>query len=272
MKLHETTKADAIQSLKDFGFYTLKENVVPSEERHKMIDLFEEIEKEENPDRGANYLKDDGKVALLNLHLSHPETFLNYVSHPLIMEIVREVLQDEVILSVFGGFRSRRDGKKMPHIDSRLPVQRFDQTMEMLIMICVTDFTPENGATAVWPLSHKSGMDPREVEDGNNLPGKIQCSAKAGDVIMFLGQTWHDIPSNFSSVNRWGLVIRYSRWWIKPFADFTKCSPEIFDQLTAEQKGLFGFTSRPPAPGQEPIYILRDVADLPDKYEDAIQI
>ena len=60
------------------------------------------------------------------------------------------------------------------------------------------------------------------------------------------GQTWHQIGRNINSKDRWGIIIHYKKWWIKPSTNYTKCGNNIFKKLNNKQKELFGFNSISP--------------------------
>ena len=44
------------------------------------------------------------------------------------------------------------------HIDSHLPAGKFNNTTDVVILICLDDFSKENGSTKIWPRSHLSGI------------------------------------------------------------------------------------------------------------------
>ena len=69
---------------------------------------------------------------------------------------------------------------------------------------------------------------------------------KKGSLVFFLGQTWHKIGENFNKKDRWGILLHYKRWWIKPSTNFTKCGNKIFKILNTKQKKILGFNSISP--------------------------
>ena len=71
-------------------------------------------------------------------------------------------------------------------------------------------------------------------------------NAKKGSLVFFLGQTWHQIGTNLNKEDRWGILIHYKRWWIKPQTNFTKCGNKIFKMLNNKQKKILGFNSISP--------------------------
>ena len=53
-------------------------------------------------------------------------------------------------------------------------------------MTCLTDFTPENGSTAIVPKSH---INPHYPQDEREFfAASLQLTASPGDVIMFAGE------------------------------------------------------------------------------------
>ena len=262
--------SQVIDHLENFGF-AIEEGVIPQSECLQLAEALDAVEAEQ---RALGYTKymNDAQVTLFNVHLLAPDLFLDKINIPKVMEVVSSVLHDDFILSNFNASRSvSKGGGKRAHIDSRVPIADFRHTMQIVAMLCLDDFTPENGSTYVWPYSHTTSQDPRKLRDSTDLPGRVQCYAPRGSVIYILGQTWHDIGSNCGNKRRWGVIAYYARWWIKPTFDFTKCGPEIYRRLTSCQKSLFGFNSRPPKYGDDRILTMTKVEDLPEDYYEAQQ-
>jgi len=260
---------DILEHLKTFGF-AIEENVITNDECNKMAKMLNEIEDEKKVKR--TLVSTDSQTVLLNVHLERPSIFLDKISIPKVMDTLSKVFNDEFILSNFNASKSGAKGGNRIHIDSRVPIRDFSSTLQIAALLCIDDFTEKNGATIVWPHSHNSGMDPRRFRDKFSSPGKIYASASKGSVIYTLGQTWHDVGPNIDGSRRWGIIAYYSRWWIKPTFDFTKCGPELYSKLSTKQKVLFGFTSIPPTHQQNRAYTLISEKDLPSNYEDVFKI
>lgn len=259
-----------IDYLQNFGF-AVAHDVIPEKECSQMADVLDEIEAEQRTLDHTKYMNDT-QVTLFNVHLLKPNLFLDKINIPKVMKVVSSVLHDDFILSNFNASRSvSKEGGQRVHIDSRVPITDFQHTMQIVAMLCLDDFTPENGSTYVWPNSHTSSQDPRKIRDLSDLPGEIQCYAPRGSVIYILGQTWHDIGPKTEDVRRWGIIAYYARWWIKPTFDFTQCGPEIYNLLTSQQKALFGFNSRPPTDANQRTMTVTDIEDLPEDYYEATQ-
>lgn len=142
----------------------------------------------------------------------------------------------------------------------------FDNTFQIVAMLCLDDFTASNGSTVVWPGSHRSGIDPRAMRGRDTIPpGRVAATAARGSVVYILGQTWHDIGPNLDGSRRWGVIAYYSRWWIKPTFDFTQATPSLYNRLSTRQKVLLGYNSRPPRPDEDRIYTLTRADELPSR-------
>ena len=76
----------------------------------------------------------------------------------------------------------------------------------------LTPFTPENGATLIWPGSHGAAA---LLPDTDAPP--IAALANPGDVIVFLGSTRHGAGANGSRTVRGAIIISYSLGWLKPY-------------------------------------------------------
>jgi ectoine hydroxylase-related dioxygenase (phytanoyl-CoA dioxygenase family) len=83
----------------------------------------------------------------------------------------------------------------------------------------LTDFTIENGATGVVPMSHRSRLrrPPPDIQSDSPLIKPV--TGRAGSVMMWHGGLFHQARANTSSQIRVGLNIAcYPRWfnnWIE---------------------------------------------------------
>lgn len=257
------------QHLETYG-YAVEKGIVDVDECIKMADILDELE-EEHTKTGEISSKTDTQVTIDNIHILRPDIFLSKISVPKIIDTASTVLRDQIILSSFNASRSvGPNGGKMPHIDARMPIQDFSNSVQLVCTICLDDFTTRNGATNVWPLSHKSGENIPENNEGD-MPGKISVTAPRGSVIYFVAQLWHDVGPNLDGNRRWGIHAVYSRWWIKPVYDFIFCGTDIYNKLTLQEKILFGFNSVPPRPGGKRRYTRTRTEDIPSDYNETLQ-
>lgn len=256
---------EILEKLEKFGF-AIVENVLDNNECDKLTNILDEMEEEYRKLENNDFIT-DAQIQIPNIHLLRPDLFLNKINLPIIMNIAKQVLDSPFVLSNFNASRSGPNGGDRVHIDSRIPISDFSHTTHLVSMICLDDFTEKNGATIVWPESHKTGKDPRMKRDEIKVKEGKFASAKKGSVIFNLGQTWHDVGPNLDGSRRWGIISYYTRWWIKPTYDFTKCGTEIFNMLNDEQKELFGFSSMPPSDAFKRYRTVIPVKDLPNTYK-----
>ena len=189
------------------------------------------------------------QILIRNLILEKPEIFMPVISLSPVLNVVSNIFRDQFIM---GGCQASnslysKDVKYelKRHIDSYAAEKDVHNTLQMLAVICLNDFNTLNGSTKIWPKSHKSGI---AIHKHPSLSKKFLCDYKdliapQGSIAFLLGQTWHAIGKNVNNQDRWGILVDYRRWWMKPAFDFTKCGEKIFNRLTIEQKILLGFTS-----------------------------
>ena len=194
---------------------------------------------------------DKGQVVIRDLVLRDPSTFLSTINKKIINKTLYKIFNDQFILDNCMASNSVKTNKYgtgyTVHIDSHLPAEKFNNTTDVVILICLDDFSKENGSTKIWPRSHLSGIRAQNIKLNQKKLKKIKnIKAKKGSIVFFLGHLWHQIGKNENSLDRWGILCHYKRWWIKPSTDFTKCGKKIFKMLTEDQKRIFGFNSISP--------------------------
>ena len=219
----------------------------------------------------------NGQTFIRNVILDKPELFMPLIDLKPIMLVLERIFKDIFILDGLGISKSHKITKKKftrtpPHVDSHIVSPSKNHILDIVACICLDDFTKFNGATKVWPKSHKSGVlihkDPKYK---NKIPsGAIDLQCLKGDIFFFTGQTWHQIGENKNNKRRWGVLSHYKRWWIKPSIDYTKCGKNIFKKLNDMQKILLGFTSRTPSPQSGRLKTILDISNLSDDYDKAI--
>jgi len=221
-----------------------------------------------------------GQETIRDLVLRDPKNFLYLIDKKEIMHILENIFKENFILDNCMASNSINKKKKyfgLVHIDSHLPCKSINETSDVVVCYCLDEFTKENGSTKVWPKSHLSGI---RIHKDKNYSKKIKknfkyAEAKKGSLIIFLGQTWHQIGKNLNSKRRWGVLCHYKRWWIKPSTDWTKCGPVIYKLLNKKQKELFGFTSISPKfnfkKNSRVLKTLRKSSTLNNEYFKAIQ-
>lgn len=126
------------------------------------------------------------------------------------------------------------------------------------VMWPLTPFTAENGATRIYPGSHRA-----PIESLDHLGEPIAAVCEPGTAICFLGSTVHGAGPNRSQAVRRGIVIGYSLGWLKPYENpWLAYPPAIARQFTPELADLAGYAQHRPNlgnyEGQCPSILLRD--------------
>ena len=99
---------------------------------------------------------------------------------------------------------------------------------------------------------------------------KIQVTAKKGSLIIFLGQTWHQLGDNHLGTKRWGILYHLKKWWIKPSSDYSKYFYKSFAKFNNRQKMLLGFSSISPLPLSKRIKTKVSPKSLPKSYKNLL--
>ena len=246
--LQKTNKI--VSELKKNGF-AIQKNVISKSKAGKYIKSLEEINKSIRKNKYfLDELSINGQLIIRDLVLRSPNKFLDIIDVPLIMNVLKNIFQDKFILDNIMASNSVKVDKQNSkiHMDAHLPTKQFNNTSDVVIFFCLNDFTKQNGCTKVWPKSHLSGLRIQQDKNYNKYSKKKfkYIEAPAGSCVFLLGQTWHQIGRNINSKDRWGIIIHYKKWWIKPSTNYTKCGNNIFKKLNNKQKELFGFNSISP--------------------------
>ena len=189
-----------------------------------------------------------GQLIIRDLILRNPKIFLNLIDLKIITQVLDSVFDEEYILDncmASNSVNVKQKYDRIVHIDSHIPVTNPLHTLDLVVVVCLNNFNKFNGSTIVWPKSHLSGIKIQKQINVNKKKFKI-INAKKGSLVFFLGQTWHQIGKNLNKEDRWGILLHYKRWWIKPATNFTKCGNKIFKMLNNKQKKILGFNSISP--------------------------
>jgi ectoine hydroxylase-related dioxygenase (phytanoyl-CoA dioxygenase family) len=153
------------------------------------------------------------------------------IGHPEILSVVEPLLGEDCHVIANTAWRQKADdnthgGRNWhldagPHIprpagvpwDERIPYPIFAVACHIFLMDCPL----ESGPTGVIPKSHTSGQAPprdRSTDDTLtwNGTGPVPIIAKAGDVSLFVSDTWHRrLPSLEGDPGRFFLQVHYAR-------------------------------------------------------------
>lgn len=114
-----------------------------------------------------------------------------------------------------------------------LPFQTFTSSkpIAMNVLVCLDDFTKENGATFVVPKSHEVEYLPNKI----NQKKTKQLIAKKGDVIFLDAMLYHRAGENLTSKDRNLIVNMFTLPFVKPQLNYSK----MLKKKSFQDKKLF---------------------------------
>jgi ectoine hydroxylase-related dioxygenase (phytanoyl-CoA dioxygenase family) len=102
---------------------------------------------------------------------------------------------------------------QIPHSDQSMwPIPKGSMELCVNVFWPFCDFTPENGATRVWPDTHHHLLDRSKP-----LGEPKVCSMEPGDALILLGSTVHAAGANIASRPRRAAIVSYCLGWLKAY-------------------------------------------------------
>ena len=153
--------------------------------------------------------------------LNRSEVWERVAIHPFVLEVVRGVLGDDMLLSTMGtAVIDPGETAQAIHCDDQLyGIQRPHKNLVCNTMWALSDFTAENGATRLVPGSHRFPLYPHERpgqqdHSSQGIPKREEFDTLAaempkGSICFVVGTCYHGGGSNASNERRWGLTINY---------------------------------------------------------------
>lgn len=109
--------------------------------------------------------------------------------------------------------------------------------VEVSVVVALTDFVEENGATAVVPGSHRWETDRRPDEHEVTY-----AEMPAGSAVIYLGSTIHAGGTNQTPCGRPGIHLSYVVGWLRPEENNTLAvPPEVARTLPRRAQELVGY-------------------------------
>lgn len=130
-----------------------------------------------------------------------------------------------------------------PHRDHDLwPAIKGGHQFQVNVMWPLSPFTVENGATRLWPGSH------RLTYDGDASEGAaVAATCEPGDALVWLGGTLHGAGANVSDDLRRGIIVSYCLGWLKPFElQWLVYPPEVARHFDPDLAALVGYAQHRP--------------------------
>lgn len=185
------------------------------------------------------------------------------VQHSLVLAIVRKILSpwcDTLQLNLTQALALYPGAlPQLPHRDQDMWRGAIGEIEYLVnVMWPFTRYTPENGATVIYPASHGArALDPRMPD------GEFAATLEPGSALLFLGSTLHGAGGNRSTEVRRGALISYCLGWLKPYENqWLAYPPAVARNFNPELAALVGYTQHRPNlgnfEGQCPSVLLRE--------------
>jgi ectoine hydroxylase-related dioxygenase (phytanoyl-CoA dioxygenase family) len=147
---------------------------------------------------GRHVLEAIGEADTLRCCLAYDDAFVGIAAHAGVLEVCRALLGDFFVLTQQNGIINppgRTHVQTAFHRD--IPYQHFVSSRPMAIsaLLCVDDFTAQNGATTVLPGTHRVEQFPSDVLA---RAMEVPLEAPAGSYLVFDSMLFHRAGSNTS--------------------------------------------------------------------------
>ena len=157
------------------------------------------------------------------------EVFAEALMNPPLLALVTYLLGYSAVLSNMGCWMKGPNRSNFPlHTDSGgLPSPFPPQAYAAQCTYLLTDFTRENGATAIVPGSHRYGRGPagRETILAENDKA-IAIEGKAGSLVVWHGNAWHAAYNRTAPGLRVSVTVYFYRPFMRPLENFIGKVPE----------------------------------------------
>jgi ectoine hydroxylase-related dioxygenase (phytanoyl-CoA dioxygenase family) len=198
------------------------------------------------------------------------------VRHPSILAAVEQVLApwcDCIQLNTTQAIAIHPGAPaQLPHRDDNMwQVERGSAEYLVNVIWPLTPFTPDNGATRIWPHSHgAAALEP----EPRHAPFAAEMAP--GSALMFLGSTLHGAGANRTKAVRRAVVIGYSLGWLKTYENqFLAYPPTVARTFPPELAALVGYRQHRPNlgnfEGQCPSVLFAQDPDTPLGAVDALR-
>ncbi|AGA73664.1 phytanoyl-CoA dioxygenase family protein [Pseudomonas plecoglossicida] len=190
--------------------------------------------------------------------LGRSDTAVEVALNPLFLESARKILQTpthvwvgsdrveiepDIQLSITQAIQiGPGQGLQPLHRDDATSLWRHPQygrEARLQIMLAITDFTEENGATRVIPGSHQWDDERMPTQEET-----IAAEMKAGSALLWMGSVYHGGGANTSSTPRTGLTMAYDLAFLRLEENhFLSIPVERVRQLPAQLQRLLGWSA-----------------------------
>lgn len=165
-------------------------------------------------------------VGFLATILNHDSSIAPFLHNERLLEVVQHMVGPfahvsfaSAIINAPGNQRGKwhADWPFNQEIAGHVPAPYPDAVMHLTTLWMLSPFTADTGGTLVVPGSHRSPTNPT-ADNGFDryqpVPGELNATGEAGDVLLFDSRLWHATAPNKTGEPRVALAIRFAPWWL----------------------------------------------------------
>ncbi len=169
------------------------------------------------------------------------------VDHPRVLAVLDRLLMPNYLLSALQAINIQpgEAAQLAHHDDGFYPVPRPRAPLAAATIWAIDDFTADNGATVLYPGSHRWGKR-RPGPDDEAIPVVMPV----GSCVLFVGTLWHGGGANTTDRDRLAVTAQYCQPWLRPMEAFTLSVPrDIARTVSDDIRRMLGYSIHPPFVG-----------------------
>jgi len=193
---------EKVLELKINGYTTIESELSENEIQELKVNLDKFYDKQADAVGGHDQLVKWGDATILRGALTYDESFLNAATNTSLLSLATRYLGSEFVLTMQNGLINKPGhGNEQGKFHRDLNYQHWTSSSPLALnaLLCLDDFTVENGATWVTPGTHNLAEFPSK-----NFLDKYSCqvTAKAGTYLVLDGMLFHKAGANKSPHER----------------------------------------------------------------------
>src|SRR3984957_17024640 len=140
------------------------------------------------------------------------------VDHPRVLAVLDRLLMANYLLSALQAINIQPgESAQLPHHDDGFyPIPRPRPPLTAATIWAIDDFTADNGATGLFPGSHRWEARPPGPDDA-----ALPVVMPAGSCVFFVGTLWHGGGANTTDHPPLAVIAQYCQPWLRPMEAFT---------------------------------------------------
>ncbi|OBH61623.1 phytanoyl-CoA dioxygenase family protein [Mycobacterium sp. E2479] len=169
------------------------------------------------------------------------------VDEPRVLAVLDRLLMPNYLLSALQAINIQPGevAQLAHHDDGFYPIPRPRAPLAAATIWAIDDFTADNGATVIYPGSHRWGKR-RPGPSDQALPVVMP----AGSCVFFVGTLWHGGGANNSGRDRLAVTAQYCQPWLRPMEAYTlSISRDIARAVSDDIRRMLGYSIHPPFVG-----------------------